>query len=228
MDRTKANAGILAISAGFVGAHRFFLYRPWSGVLYLVPAYAFLAALVSWFVRKEHGFGRKTAADLLAFDAPVHDSIAFYGILGLVVLVIISWAEAVRFFSMHEDRFHQKYVSDAPKTAEGEPKERVVIDTRKTRGAALTFALTLGWIAVQRFYLGRVGTGVLGALIGVSGVALIPTAIALGEDVLLFTGIGLAAFVWVLSIIDGLRVLALGDRAFRYRYGRPVDATVER
>ncbi|MCI1277992.1 MAG: NINE protein [Nitrospira sp.] len=65
---------------------------------------------------------------------------------------------------------------------------------RSRVGAAL-FAFGLGWIGAHKFYLGRVGEGVLYAMFFWSGIPL------------------------VVSIIEGLIYLSMTDEAFAAKYG---------
>ena len=224
MERTKTNAALLALLPGVLGVHRFFVGRNGSGVAYLVPGYAFLGVLISWLVRDRSFEG--SAVDVLSMAGSMHDALALYSILCLVLLLLISWVEAIRFFSLHEDRFRQLYISDAPRLADPEAvHERMAIDTPKKRVVAMVLGVTLGWIGVQRFYLGRPATGVLGLLLGLTGLGALVAGLVVADlgTPVWAAGAGILGVTFLAGLVDGLRVLSMQDRAFRYRYGKAVE-----
>jgi len=75
-----------------------------------------------------------------------------------------------------------------------------VPDTDRNKYVAAVIALILGPLGIHRFYLGRIGTGVL---------MLILTCTAIGA---------LVSVPW--ALIDAIRYLVMSDREFAARYAR--------
>ena len=95
-----------------------------------------------------------------------------------------------------------------------------MVDRRKSRSdkkkvVAALLCFFVGFLGVHRFYVGKVGTGILMLLLPVSFIAIIPSSFATGTWELSLFEFLLPLSIWV--IIDFVRVIkgSFGDKENR-------------
>jgi TM2 domain-containing membrane protein YozV len=118
-EKSKSVAGVLAFFLGAVGAHRFYVHRDGSGALYVLATF-FAALPVALHYRGwwDDAFDTKNALEMPAY----------VGLGLLVLLVLIGWVEAARFWAMHERKFARLYWKHVEPTQEAAPRLRPVAD----------------------------------------------------------------------------------------------------
>jgi len=208
-QRSKGLAGLLAFLLGVFGAHRFYLNREKGALAYFVPTALLAMAIVYTGTRSEWG----------GWEDPLH--VTFLALWGVVLLImLVGWSEAIRFWTMHPDRFRVLYVEPVQPTHETTPQGRVPERAPRKKSTAGLLAILLGWIGVQRFYIRRPLSGVLAIVLFLAAVGGIVAGILLEETSYWAAGAALAGLLALLGILDGMRLLMMRRRVFEYRYGR--------